>query len=143
VADAPISGLTAHTAPLDGPEQLPLVQSGTTKRITVAELIGTIPINSQSAAYSTTLDDAGHGILHPLGDNNARTFTIDGSLSYPIGTTITFFNRVNTVTIAISTDTMYLASAGTTGSRTLAVHGIATATKVASGQWMISGVGLT
>ncbi len=141
--DLAVSALTAHTAPLDGPEHVPLVQAGTTKRISAAELIGTIPLNSQTANYTTVLADIGHGILHPSTDNNPRTFTIDGAVAYPVGTTISFFNRVNTVTIAITTDTMYLAGSGTTGSRTLAVHGIASATKVASGQWMISGVGLT
>jgi hypothetical protein len=36
-----------------------------------------------------------------------------------------------------------LAGAGTTGSRTLAAHGMATAVKVASTTWYINGVGLT
>jgi hypothetical protein len=38
---------------------------------------------------------------------------------------------------------MYLAGAGTTGSRTLAAHGIATAVKTTSTTWLISGNGLT
>jgi hypothetical protein len=50
---------------------------------------------------------------------------------------------INTVTIAITTDTMYLAGAGTTGSRTLAAYGMATAVKVTSTSWIISGNGLT
>jgi hypothetical protein len=102
-----------------------------------------IPVNSQSAAYSTVLSDQGKTILHPSSDNNARTFTIDGSVSYPVGTAITFVNRINTVTIAITTDTLTLAGSGSTGSRTLAANGMATAIKDASGTWMISGVGLT
>jgi hypothetical protein len=48
-----------------------------------------------------------------------------------------------TTTIAITTDTMRLAGPGTTGSRTLAAHGIATAVKVAATEWYISGNGLT
>jgi hypothetical protein len=36
-----------------------------------------------------------------------------------------------------------LMGAGSTGSRTLAANGIATALKVASTSWVISGVGLT
>jgi hypothetical protein len=62
---------------------------------------------------------------------------------FPVGTTITFINMINTVTIAITTDTMYLAGAGTTGSRTLAAYGMATAVKVTSTSWIISGNGLT
>lgn len=104
-----------------------------------------IPQNSQSAAYTTVLADSGKHILHPIADNNARTFTIpaNASVAYPVGTAITFANLINTVTIAITTDTMYLAGTGTTGSRTLAAYGVATALKVASATWMISGVGLT
>jgi hypothetical protein len=104
-----------------------------------------MPQNSQSAAYGILASDAGKSIVHPITDNNARTFTIpaNGSVAFPVGTTITFINMINTVTIAITTDTMYLAGAGTTGSRTLAAYGVATAIKVTSTSWIISGVGLT
>lgn len=104
-----------------------------------------IPQNSKSAAYTTVLADANKHIYHPAADNNARTFTIDSNanVAYPIGTVITFVNEINTVTIAITTDTMTLNPAGTTGSRTLAANGMATAMKVASTKWIISGVGLT
>ena len=103
------------------------------------------PINSQSAAYTAVLADAGKTILHPIADNNARTFTIpaNSSVNYPIGTVISFVNLINTVTIAITSDTMYLANDGATGSRTLAAYGMASAMKVASTTWIISGNGLT
>lgn len=101
--------------------------------------------NSQSAAYTTVWADRNKQILHPTADNNARTFTIDSNANvpYPIGTTLTFINQINTVTIAITSDTMTLAGAGTTGSRTLAANGIATAIKVSSTGWIINGTGLT
>jgi hypothetical protein len=105
-----------------------------------------IPQNSQSANYTLTLADAGDHIFHPVGDNNARTFTIpaNSSVAYPIGTAITFINMAAAnVTIAITSDTMYLSSAGTTGSRTLAQYGSATAIKITSTNWLISGSGLT
>jgi hypothetical protein len=38
---------------------------------------------------------------------------------------------------------MRLAGAGTTGSRTLAANGVATAIKITSTEWIISGTGLT
>jgi hypothetical protein len=38
---------------------------------------------------------------------------------------------------------MRLAGAGTTGSRTLAANGVATAVKVTTTEWLISGTGLT
>jgi hypothetical protein len=104
-----------------------------------------VPQNSQSASYTAVLADSGKQIFHPSTDNNARTFTIpaNGSVAYPIGTVLTFVNMANTVTIAITTDTMYLAGTGTTGSRSLAAYGVATAVKMTSTTWLISGTGLT
>jgi hypothetical protein len=105
-----------------------------------------IPQNSQSAAYTLVLADAGKHIFHPSTDANARTFTIpaNSSVAYPIGTAITFINMTaEVVTIAITTDTMYLSSAGTTGSRSLAQYGSATAIKMTSTTWLISGSALT
>jgi hypothetical protein len=105
-----------------------------------------IPQNSQSAAYTLVLADAGKHIFHPVGDNNARTFTIpaNSSVAYPIGTALTFINMaVANVTIAITSDTLILSAAGTTGSRTLATNGSATCIKITSTSWLISGSGLT
>ena len=105
-----------------------------------------IPQNSQSAAYTLVLADAGKHIFHPSSDANARTFTIpaNSSVAYPIGTAITFINMTSQVlTIAITTDTMYLSSGGATGSRSLAQYGSATAIKMTSTTWLISGSGLT
>lgn len=108
-------------------------------------LYSQIPQNSQSAAYGLVLSDAQKHIYHPTTDNNARTFTIpaNSSVAYPVGTAITFINEINTVTIAITTDTLVLAGTGSTGSRTLAANGMATAIKVTSTRWYISGTGLT
>jgi hypothetical protein len=105
-----------------------------------------IPANNNSANYTTVLGDAGKMIHHPSTDANARTFTIDSNanVAYIIGTTLTFVNMTSqVVTIAITSDTMYLSSAGTTGSRSLAQYGIATAVKLTSTTWLISGNGLT
>ena len=103
------------------------------------------PVNSQSADYTAVLADSGKTILHAIADDNARTFTIpaNSSVAYAVGTVLTFVNLINTVTIAITTDTMYLAGDGTTGSRTLAAYGVASAVKVDSTTWIISGNGLT
>jgi len=103
------------------------------------------PVNSQSADYTLVLADSGKTILHAIADDNPRTFTIpaNSSVAYPVGTVVTFVNLINTVTIAITTDTMYLAGDGATGSRTLAAYGVASAVKVASTTWIISGNGLT
>jgi hypothetical protein len=106
-----------------------------------------IPQVSNSANYTTVLSDSGKHLLHPAADTTARTFTIaaNASVAYPIGTTIAFVNQngAGALTIAIATDTMRLAGAGTTGSRTLAANGIATAVKITSTEWIISGTNLT
>ena len=106
-----------------------------------------IPQNSQSTAYTCVLADSGKHILHPSADTTARTFTIpaNSSVAYPIGTALTFVNQASAgvITISITTDTMRLAGQGTTGSRTLAANGIATAIKLTSTEWIISGTGLT
>jgi hypothetical protein len=106
-----------------------------------------IPQNSQSTAYTLVLSDAGKQILHPSADTTARVFTIpaNSSVAYPIGTALTFINQngAGVVTISITTDTMRLAGSGTTGSRALAANGIATAVKVTTTEWIISGIGLT
>ncbi len=105
-----------------------------------------IPANSQSTAYTTTAADSGKSIDHPSTDANARTFTIDSNANVPcpVGTAISFSNMSSqVVTIAITADTMYLAGTGATGSRSLAQYGTATARKLTSTTWLISGVGLT
>ena len=103
-----------------------------------------IPQNLQASSYTLTLADAGKLIYR--GSGSAATWTIpaNSSVAYPIGTAITFINMTATsVSIAITTDTMYLSPAGTTGTRTLALYGSATAIKIASTDWLISGSGLT
>jgi hypothetical protein len=102
--------------------------------------------NSQSANYTTVLTDAGKHLLHPSADVTARTFTIAGNATVPylIGTTLTFINQNagGVITIACA-DTMRLAGPGTTGNRTLAANGIATAIKIAPTEWFINGTNLT
>jgi hypothetical protein len=106
-----------------------------------------IPQNSNSASYTLVIADAGKHILHPSADTTARTFTIpaNASVAFPVGAAVSFINQNagGVITIAITTDTMRLAGAGTTGSRTLAANGIATAVKLTSTEWIISGTGLT
>ena len=104
-----------------------------------------IPFNSQNGDYTLVLTDAGKTIFHPSTDASNRTYTIpaNASVAYPIGTAVSFINMAETVTIAINSDTMYLSGFGTTGSRSLAQYGAATAVKMTSTTWMISGNGLT
>ncbi len=106
-----------------------------------------VPQNTQSAAYTLALADAGKHIYHPSADTTARTWTIpaNASVAFPLGTAITLVNDTSAgvLTIAITTDTLVFAGAGSTGSRTLAANGMATLLKVGATRWLISGVGLT
>ena len=95
-----------------------------------------------SGAYTLVAADAGELVY----TTTTRTVTIpaNSSVPYEIGTTIVFVSGTGaTTTIAITTDTLRLVGTGTTGSRTLAPHGMATAVKVAATEWYISGNGLT
>ena len=101
-----------------------------------------MPQQSKSSAYTTVIGDAGKHIYVTA----TATITIDSNanVAYPIGTSIAFIAAAGaTVTIAITSDTMYLGGTGTTGSRTLAAYGMATAVKVTSTSWFINGTGLT
>lgn len=101
--------------------------------------------NIQSTAYTLVAGDAGKCIHHPASDANNRTFTIpaNSSVPYDVGTVISFSNEVNTVTVAITTDTLTWAADNSSGSRSLAAGGLATAMKITSTKWLITGVGLT
>lgn len=105
-----------------------------------------VPSNSKSADYTAVLADSGKSIDHPATDTNVRTFTIpaNGTVAYPVGTCLSFSNMTAAVvTIAITTDTLYLAGTGSTGSRSLAQYGVATARKLTSTTWLINGTGLS
>jgi hypothetical protein len=143
----------AHDASAISVDSTTLVGTGTDVQAVLEELddaiaaLGGIAQNSQSADYTLVAADANKHILHPSADTTARVFTIpaNGSVAFAIGTAVTFVNQNagGVITIAITTDTMRLAGAGTTGSRTLAANGIATALKITSTEWIVSGTGLT
>jgi hypothetical protein len=104
-------------------------------------------LTSDSTARAIVLADAGTVLLHPSADTTARTWTIpaNASVPFPLGTVLRFVNQnaAGVITIAITTDTMRLAGAGTLGNRTLAANGVAEAIKLTTTDWIISGTGLT
>lgn len=109
---------------------------------TAAGYLG-VPQNAQNAAYTFVMADAGKHIFHD--EVTARTYTIpaNGSVAFPIGTTITIINNVSAgnITLAITTDTLRRGdgTAGT-GSRTISANSIATIVKTKATEWLISGV---
>lgn len=111
------------------------------------QLSSLIRQNSESTAYTLVLADGGKQIYHPSADTTARIWTIpaNAAVAFPIGTAVTFVNDTGAgpITIAITTDTLVFAGVGTTGSRTLAADGYATAVKIGPTRWQIAGPGLT
>jgi hypothetical protein len=102
-----------------------------------------IPQSATATTATLAIGDAGK---HIYVTTNTQTITIPANsvVPYPIGTAITFIAGPSATTMTIANnDTMYLVGAGTTGSRTLAAYGSATAMKVSATAWFISGTGLT
>lgn len=137
------NNITRLTVDAAGNTTINSIAAGTTSTAAVGGGYMGLPQNSTTTgAYTVVAADAGKHIYSTA----TRTVTIDSNanLALPVGTTLTFISGVGaTTTIAITTDTMYLAGTGTTGSRTLAAYGMATAVKIASTTWIISGNGLT
>lgn len=129
----------ASTAPITG-------FAATATSTSTAASLGYLGLPQSATATTATLaiGDAGK---HIYVTSASQTITIpaNASVAYPIGTTITFIagSSATTVSIAIATDTMRLAGGTSTGTRTLAANGMATAVKVAATTWYINGVGLT
>ena len=102
-----------------------------------------LPQSATTTTGTLAIGDAGK---HIYVTTNTQTITIPANsvVAYPIGTAITFIAGPSATTMTIANnDTMYLTGTGTTGSRTLAAYGSATAIKVAATVWFIAGTGLT
>lgn len=107
----------------------------------------TVPQNVQTANYNLTLADSGKHIFMANGTANLTiTIPANGSVPFPLGSAITFVNysQNNFMSIGITGDVMnYSNTAGTQGTRTLSQYGVATALKVLSNTWIISGTNLS
>jgi hypothetical protein len=90
MADLKISALTASTTPLAGTEVLPIVQSGTTKQVSVANLTAGRAVSAASLALTTTplpVGSSGTGLTSltanyiPYGDGTSA-FSSSANLNY-------------------------------------------------------------
>jgi hypothetical protein len=101
------------------------------------------PQNLQDATYTLVMGDAGKHLYHTSGSAHTWTIPSNASVAYPIGTILTFINAsgAGAVTLAITSDTLRWGSS--TGSRTLAANGVATAIKVTSTVWRLTGDGIS
>jgi len=96
-----------------------------------------LPANAQTGAYVFVLADAGKMVPNTTG---GFTIPANGSVAFPIGTTIVAYNNsASSQNIAITSDTLRLAGSGTTGTRVLQQRGFATLVKVAATEWVASG----
>jgi hypothetical protein len=104
-----------------------------------------VPQNAQSASYQLVAADNGKHIYSL--NSAAQTITVppNGTVGFPLGTTVTIINNGGTaIAIAQGAD-VTLCQAGTTstGNRTLAVRGMATLIKVETNVWFVSGTGIS
>ena len=98
MADKKISALTASTTPLAGTEVLPIVQAGSTVKVSIADVTAGRAVSASSLTASTgsfIVSTSGQGITTGsaiplgLGTNNTLTaVTIDTSSNLLVGTTV-------------------------------------------------------
>lgn len=106
---------------------------------TVTDSIGdirSIPVNTQSSAYTLAKTDGGKMISITAGG-----VTVPNSNVISVGQTFSIFNNSNlsqTITPSSGT-TMYLTGTALTGNRTLTQYGIATIVCVAANIYVIAG----
>lgn len=102
------------------------------------------PPNTQNGNYGIVLADCGGLIRKQSGAGNTITIPANATIPIPEGTIITIDNDSgNPVSIAITTDVLELAGAGTVGTRTLSDNGSCSIQKITTTKWRISGTGLS
>lgn len=95
-----------------------------------------------TAGYTAVIGDSGKLLCNAGSGAITLTIPANSAVPYPVGTWLFFLApcTAGTITIAITSDTMYLAgSSSSTGSRTLTACGGASAFKYDATTWMISG----
>jgi hypothetical protein len=120
-------------------ERLRILSTGGITSSDLADAVGYkgVPQNSQTASYTLALSDMGKHISITTG---GVVIPANGSVAFPIGSTITVYNNsASAQNISITTDTLRLAGTATTGTRSLAQRGLATCIKVAATEWVVTG----
>jgi hypothetical protein len=104
-----------------------------------------IPLYTVTTNMTTTLEHQNGMLYHPATETATHIITIDNSVNYPLGTSITFDNDIGAgaLTITTSATLVLVGTAGTVGDKTLASGGRATAVKISNTRWRIGGVLLT
>jgi hypothetical protein len=100
-----------------------------------------IPLLSKSASYTIGLSDVGQGIS----TNAGVTVPANAATAFTVGDTIALYNNsASTITITQGSGvTLRLAGTATSGNRTIAQRGLATLIKIATDEWVVSGMGVS
>jgi len=103
------------------------------------------PTNTQDAAYTLVMGDAGKTVLHTSGSAHAWSIPPESSVNFPLGTVIILSNiGSGAVTVTRGAGVaLRIAGVATDANVTMAQWGLATLAKVATDSWMISGAGLS
>lgn len=123
----------------NGNERFRILSTGGITSSDLADAVGYkgVPQNSQTASYTLALSDMGKHISITTG---GVVIPANGSVAFPIGSTITIYNNsASAQNISITTDTLRLAGTATSGTRSLAQRGLATCIKVAATEWVVTG----
>ena len=123
----------------NGNERFRILSTGGITSGDLADAVGYkgVPQNSQTASYTLALSDMGKHISITTG---GVVIPANGSVAFPIGSTITVYNNsASAQNISITTDTLRLAGTATSGTRSLAQRGLATCIKVAATEWVVTG----
>ena len=118
------------------------IATGSNTSTTSAGYLGMPQTIVSAANYTVAITDQGKHLYVTTAAN--VTIPANSSVSFPVGSTIAIIaNAGASANISVTSDTMYLGGTGTTGYRTLAAYGMATAVKTTGNVWFISGSGLT
>ena len=102
-----------------------------------------LPQSIKSANYQAALADSGSELYFGSSSGHTGTIPANSSVAFPIGTILIWTILSGTLTVAITTDTLTLVPAGTTGSRTVTGPGFLIVRKVAATSWLGFGLGVT
>lgn len=97
---------------------------------------------STASNYTFALTDRGK-FAQFSGASLVATVPANASVAFPIGTVLGVDNEGGTSMTIVSGDTLILAGAGTTGTRTVAPGGWATCVKVGTTSWKVMGPGVS
>ncbi len=99
-----------------------------------------LPQSVKTGSYTLALADAGTQIS----TNSNVTIPANASVAFPVGSAIAIYNDSSaSISVLITSDTLRLGGTASTGTRGLAQRGIATALKVGSTTWVLTGAGVS